>query len=477
MNRKLGGDIFIAKYDLEYLDKEISELSKPDRKVNLIDLYSSEVFVFYSMVASSMRQYSEVMTLADLGIDDYLCYIHNNSEFERLSRKFTELLQKINANQHSDFQSYTDTSNYLMKLGINKNFQVSAHMEKVAQLREMLLDLYKSEDALFWKIRASVPFVWVKITDEVVQFVIAEYRRFVKEYHNRISDRIRSSAMKFKANRQDKLSREHWAKLADMEDEVITKVIRGESINNGNYDDFFSQKDLEEFSSNKEVLKFLKKTSDDELLYNFERALYDYDMVHTINEDQVYFYFNFIHRETLIKCELFDNLRQEYDAFLNGKEAEVTNVDAGHGESLEVTPDGPINPRIDEAKLISFIRDYTEGPNKSNYFDKKSYWLSIYIVLRQNIEQLDNEPIFLPSSRPKFVEWVNEAIAPSTIPCTRGVLDSAPSYFRDEDNYPWSLSDYHKANGKQEFTYNGYSMVADYFMEHLIGRIEGFLND
>lgn len=424
-----------------------------------------------------MKRINEAMSLADLRIYDYLCYIHNSSEYQRVSARLRNLLSNIYMNSKSDFHSYLDNTETFKELGIDKTIQLSAHLAEVTQLRARIHKLCKVEDSLYWSVYGSIPYEHVEITDEIVQFVIAEYCRYIKLNHNKINNTIRSAAMKFKADRQDKLSGQHWAKLANMLDEIINKVIKGETICDGKYDDFFSKEDLDEFSKNKVVMEFVKKTSDDELLYNFERALYDYDMVHAINEDYVYFFFDLIHMENLIKCELFENLKEEYDAFLGRREFEAPEVDNDSFVTPEMNAEGLIHKRIDEAKLINFIRNYTEGPNKSNYFDKKSYWLSIYIVLRQNIEQLDNQPIFLPSSRPKFVEWVNVTINPSTIPCTKGALDSTPSYFRDENNYPWSLSNYHKANGKQESTYNGYSMVADYFMQHLIGKIDDFLTD
>jgi hypothetical protein len=477
MNRNLGNEIFTVKNYLAYLNEIIPALLDTDRKVNLIDYYSSRVFPSYSITALGIKEYSDAISLSELHIDDYLCSIHNYFEFERLSRKIQQVLLSIYTNVSSDFHLYTEAAESLKRLGIDKTFNVDAHIQEVAQLNEELHKMYQAEDALYKKVYALVPFTRLNITDEQVQFVVSEYRIFVKENGNRIYDKIRSIAMKFKKKRSDKLSREHWTKLADMEDEIIAKVIKGEPINDGRYDDFFSPKDLMEFSKHKDVLEYLNKTSDDELLYNFERAMTEYDMVCRINEDMVYYFFTRIHIENLIKCELFDNLKEEYEAFLGDREVDAAPVDNDPAEATDMAPEGLINKRIDEAKLINFIRDYTEGPNKSNYFDKKSYWLSVYIVLRQNIEQLDNKPIFLPSSRPKFVEWINEHINPSLIPCNRGVLDAAPAYFRDERNYPWTLNEYLKSNGKQESTYNGYSMVADYFQQHIIEGIKDFLKD
>ncbi|MBR5716962.1 MAG: hypothetical protein IKX59_10280 [Bacteroidales bacterium] len=184
-----------------------------------------------------------------------------------------------------------------------------------------------------------------------------------------------------------------------------------------------------------------------------------------MNRYNVYFFFARIHIENLIKCELYDGLKEQYHKFLFG-----TDETRGHTMS-----DGSINKRIDVAKLIDFIRNYTDGQYKSNYFKKKSYWISIYIVLRQSLEQLNGSPIFLPASRPKFADWVNANIHPESVPCDKASLDTVPSYFRDEKNYPWDINGFYMAGFTQEKTFNSYSMVADYFQKNLIENLQDFL--
>lgn len=230
------------------------------------------------------------------------------------------------------------------------------------------------------------------------------------------------------------------------------------------------------------ILSELREIANPEGLFDWD-VLFEqhYSMHPFLNVDNIYFFFNRVHRENLIKCELYDGLAEQYHQFLYGSDDNYKATKTApqipaktDTESSKVT-DCIINKRIDEAKLIDLIKNYVDGPHKSNYFCKKSYWLSIYIVLRQNLEQLDGSSIFLPASRPKFVEWVNANIQPDSVPCEKGSLDTPPPYFRNENNYPWNIQGFYKAGGTQEKTFNGYSMVADYFQTNLIERLADFI--
>ena len=248
------------------------------------------------------------------------------------------------------------------------------------------------------------------------------------------------------------------------------------------YKDYYESSELRQFKWSKELLTLLRKYSNPEELFDWNVLFRNhYEMSRVLNENNVYFFFSRVHRENLIKCELYDGLAEQYHKFLYGSDEKDMATNAApripaqtNTESSKVS-DSIINKRIDEAKLIDFIKNYVDGPYKSNCFCKQSYWLSIYIVLRQKLEQLDGSSIFLPASRPKFVEWVNASIQPESVPCEKGSLDTPPPYFRNEKNYPWDIQGFYKAGGTQDKTFYGYWTVADYFQNNLIECLADFL--
>ena len=187
------------------------------------------------------------------------------------------------------------------------------------------------------------------------------------------------------------------------------------------------------------LLSLLRDASDPENLFDWS-ILFSHDELFEqyVTFENVMFFFGRIHRENLIKCEMYDGLKEQYHKFIYGSEEEkkeanveiVVPTDTKTPIAATIVPAPEIryiNEGIDEAKLIDFIRDYTDGPNKSNYFVNKSHWLAIYTVLHQKLKALGNVPIFLFNSRPKFAEWVNLKIQPQSTPVTRMPWTMLPS--------------------------------------------------
>lgn len=320
------------------------------------------------------------------------------------------------------------------------------------------------------------------------EYVISEFRRFVKMDKYHLPPKLKTAAQHFKSDRLETISKPHWAKLAEADEELISKIINDEPVDAGDCAYLYDASELKDLKKNKMLLSLLRDASDPENLFDWS-ILFSHDELFEqyVTFENVMFFFGRIHRENLIKCEMYDGLKEQYHKFIYGSEEEkkeanaeiVVPTDTKTPIAATIVPAPEIryiNEGIDEAKLIDFIRDYTDGPNKSNYFVNKSHWLAIYTVLHQKLKALGNVPIFLFNSRPKFAEWVNLKIQPQSIPCDKNALDNAPKYFREENSYPWNIEDYYKSGGTQDQTYNNYSMVADYFQRNLIDQLKDFLS-
>ena len=362
---------------------------------------------------------------------------------------------------------------YLKSFNDLKNRNIEAISNIIDLAESLRMDVFKKNDYIGEELMTE---------EELKEFIIREFRRFATEEKYNFKQKLRNSALKLKNNRLEPLSRIHWANFADLDDEIVKKVINDDEVDEKSYKDYYDVFDLMELKHYKKILSELKKIANPEGLFDWG-VLFEqhYSMHPFLNVDNIYFFFNRVHRENLIKCELYDGLAEQYHKFLYGSDENnkttktAPQIPAQTNTESSKVPDGIINKRIDEAKLIDFIKNYVDGPYKSNCFCKKSYWLSIYIVLRQSLEQLDGSPIFLPASRPKFVEWVNANIQPESVLCEKGSLDTPPPYFRNEKNYPWDIQGFYKAGGTQDKTFYGYWTVADYFQNNLIECLVDFL--
>lgn len=314
--------------------------------------------------------------------------------------------------------------------------------------------------------------------------------------------KLRNMAIKFKANRLVKLARTHWAELYELDERLVDKIIDEVPVGTEEYSRLYDDSEWQELVKNRDILRILRDTSDPEDLYDWE-MLFRRDQLfyHCVNETNVMFLFSRIHRANLIKCELYDGVKAGYENFLFGravleKPVVYPNPIPVYPNPLPNMPSVPdqeeqdelpepdleegtsnyIHPLIDEDFLVGCIKEYTDGPTRDPDFNKNCLWLSIYTVLCQRHPLLGNKPILLKKSRAKFEQWVTTKIQPDMYPCFKHSLDTAPPYFRNLKNYPWSLKAYQKAKGQKASTYKSYAKVADYFQKNVFNDLRPFLN-
>lgn len=339
--------------------------------------------------------------------------------------------------------------------------------------------------------------------NELKDYVISKFRQFVDQRTDDYLFKLRASAIKLKNDRLVRLSKQHWADLAELDEQLMGRIIDGLSVDVQDYACLYDDNEWEMLVKNRDILKILRDTTDPENLYDWSMLFNrEYLFDRYVNASNVMFLFSRVHRANLIKCELYNGNRMRYDLFLFGKitsgksdgfDSPVIDADSipEDEESTQSTPQqnassspatrqtaSPfIHPRIDEEKLVNFTKDFTDGPNRASCFNKNCLWLSVYIVFCQKHPKLGNRSILLSKSRAKFEEWVQSRISPSVYRCFKRSLDTAPPYFRKMQNYPWSLAAYLKAKGQKESTFNSYAQVAEYFQKCVFDNIEDFMID
>ena len=340
--------------------------------------------------------------------------------------------------------------------------------------------------------------------NELKDYVISKFRQFVDQRADDYLFKLRASAIKLKNDRLVRLSKQHWADLAELDEQLMGRIIDGLSVDVQDYACLYDDNEWEMLVKNRDILKILRDTTDPENLYDWSMLFNREDLFdHYVNASNVMFLFSRVHRANLIKCELYNGNRMRYDLFLFGKmmpsmsEGEVASASVkqpipneedesmpsdqppqdASGAAFRQRPSGFIHSRIDEDKLVAFTKDFTDGPNRASVFNKNCLWLCIYIVFCQKHPKLGNKPILVRKARAKFEEWVQTRINPIAYPCYKRSLDTAPPYFRKMKNYPWSLAGYINAKGKKESTYNSYAQVAEYFQRCVYDNIEDFLVD
>ena len=497
-NQKDDMDHYSPLFYINLLDEAIQELET--KEIPYLSAYHEHTMLDRFLTIG--REIDDVISNGEINSANIVNYLTIKEAFEKYQLTFNRLellLERIKRQNERTTYNYISKENAEFLIG--KNFTSIDSPDRIQEMidedgeefRKFIGERIDSELSFLRDIWHHI-FIEARFRrgDEMKEYVISEFRRFVKMDKYHLPPKLKIAAQHFKSDRLETVSKPHWAKLAEADEELISKIINDEPVDASACAYLYDASELKDLKKNKMLLSLLRDASDPENLFDWS-ILFSHDELFEqyVTFENVMFFFGRIHRENLIKCEMYDGLKEQYHKFIYGDEEDKMDTPApalpkaeslaAEQEQMELKPSAApeehyIHQQIDEDKLIAFIRSYTDGPSKSNYFVNKSHWLSIYIVLHQKLKKLGNSSVFLYRSRPKFVEWVNTKIKPQSVPCDQGVLDNAPKFFRDEKKYPWTIEDYYKAGGTQESTYNSYSMVADYFQRNLIDKIDEFFS-
>ena len=96
------------------------------------------------------------------------------------------------------------------------------------------------------------------------EYVISEFRRFVKMDKYHLPPKLKTAAQHFKSDRLETISKPHWAKLAEADEELISKIINDEPVDAGACAYLYDASELQDLKRNKMLPSMLRDASDPE---------------------------------------------------------------------------------------------------------------------------------------------------------------------------------------------------------------------
>ena len=511
-------DLLFARDKVNKLDRSLQNFYRLDEfDLFLVDTYSSSTLFYVSSLFNeyidACRCLMKIQPYADKfreSIVDYLTLQNTYSKFDSLSDILLNLMTTIKESAEENEIKFISDGNleFIKRLNVENFGGPSIPLDEQVQLTGMLEKTFgefvNQTIDLFGRVQRRMNLrLYFMQGDQQKDYVISCFKNFVMREADNYLLKLRTSAFKLKNDRMVRLSKQHWANLEELDEQLIGRIIDELPVEEHDYACLYGDEEWKTLIENRNVLKMLRDTSDPENLYDWS-MLFKKDRLFDfyVNETNVKFLFSRVHRANLIRCELYSGMRMRYDLFLFGKissgktdsfDTPVLDADsipedeesmqstqqqnASSSPATRQTASAFIHPRIDEEKLVNFVKDFTDGPNRASCFNKNCLWLSVYIVFCQKHPKLGSRSILLSKSRAKFEEWVQSRISPTAYPCFKRSLDTAPPYFRKMQNYPWSLAAYLKAKGQKESTFNSYAQVAEYFQKCVFDNIEDFMID
>ncbi len=338
---------------LDGLLQKIEGITFSEEFPDILTYNSSLVFDSFLHVSSYMKDGLESIKFDKIDVETYLCYKKLKDSYMDLNSKLFFFFCKINdntdENKFTGFDHRLDRISNLLSEDDVLGITPDKYVDVTKQLSNLHNKLFNQDFNFFHGISNSIICLMkTKPKQYEVKLLVSSFRYFIEEENEKVLKTVMSQVRKFKSNRFEQLTTEHWAKLADLEDEVIRKVINGKGIDEGAFIDYFSHKELKELQDNKDVLEFIVRTTDAEQLYDLKSAYYDYYLFKNINDSNVHFFFYMLHRQNLIKCQLYDHLKEEYENFISGKnmknmEKDQDNQDADDSDDVKKLVDEIVN--------------------------------------------------------------------------------------------------------------------------------------
>ena len=329
-------DYFTPLFDINLLDEDIQELET--KEIYYLSAYFERTMLDRFLIIA--RRIDDVISNGEINSTNIVNYLTIKEAFDKYQLTFIHLEQLLESIKR---QNERATYNYLSKESaeflIDKHFS-SLDSDRIQELIDEDGENYRK--FIGERIDSELSFlkdIWYHIFiearfrygNEMMEYVISEFRRFVKMDKYHLPPKLKVAAQHFKSDRLETVSKPHWAKLAEADEELICKIINDEPVDAGACAYLYDTSELKDLKKNKMLLSFLRETSDPENLFDWS-ILFSHDELFEqyVTFENVMFFFGRIHRDNLIKCEMYDGLKEQYHKFIYGDEEDKMETPAPH---------------------------------------------------------------------------------------------------------------------------------------------------
>ena len=258
-------DYAIPSFELEILKSQVDELVKCC-SFNLISYLERDIF---DKLMSIGRKLLNIITYDDIYSANIWCYLNLKESYENYhdlyDRIYSLLTQAKESNEKTEYNQISeDNAKFIADKFIGDYHVPDAIIERHHNVSQILINYFN--DLLDENLSLLVD-AWQKMNLQITfrnnvemkEFVVSEFRRFVKMDKYHIPQKIKFSAQQFKSSKLEMLSKPHWAKLAEADEEIIRKIINDETVDENSCKDLYDSSELNELKKNKKLLIFFKR--------------------------------------------------------------------------------------------------------------------------------------------------------------------------------------------------------------------------
>ena len=253
---------------LHSLDSNM-ELFVKSKNFDVLSFYESGLLKLFFLVCNYVKSECSEVDVLKLDISNYLDLSNIYDSFSASSDNFLHVLNLVK--KHNDELSLGDISGdfhyYLKAEDLKDNeYNYFANQLKAIQLNihsflqsiDIIIELSnRLSDKVFKTLRHID--AKLRFDEEMPDFVVSEFRRFATEEKYEFPKKLKNSALKLKSNRLEELPKLHWARLAELDNELVNKIIDGTPFEYNAYKDLYSRYEIDEMMREKKNISLFAR--------------------------------------------------------------------------------------------------------------------------------------------------------------------------------------------------------------------------
>lgn len=212
--------------------------------------------------------------------------------------------------------------------------------------------------------------------DNIISVLENELRQYAIENGERVERDLRKIAQLLKPNRNAPLDSDAWGRVMEEEDKLFDLVLSGQLDETEEKRLEYISATREQLNTNKSLLREIKKSSDDEKLFDIRLSIENQDLRDVLTADNLKLFYELVLRQNIIHREMFpDKLSVKYYEWLNNaKEQHTSQADSEDKKARDSEESNKVKNVLDS--FVSVARASSET-------NEKTWWYRLYAPMRE----------------------------------------------------------------------------------------------
>lgn len=244
-----------------------------------------------------------------------------------------------------DLENVEDIIQYLSELNNNSRKARSAVHSVLSDIFKVLLAIMNRGEQKVFDLNPSVEDFTKAIDDDLRGWTFSFGRGMFKEMKEDLN-------RYYKAHRTDNNTPELWSEMLDADEKALLMAKRQELAKcDDDKQEHWGEDMKRQMDENGQLMQQIYSSCRTEELFEFGKVDNVYVFIALLTPDNLSMFYDIIIRRSLIQCEMFPELKEQHEEWLN-KSSEQEGNESGRQVGVENVDDIPEVLLTDEAKLL-----------------------------------------------------------------------------------------------------------------------------